>query len=101
MNYFFHPEAEKELNDSIAYYESCACGLGYDFSIEVHSTIKQICSIPRAWPVLFGEIRRCQTNRFPYGLLYIEEEVSIYIIAVMHLRRDPDYWQERIRQSLP
>ena len=97
MNYFFHPEAEVELNDAIEYYENCVSGLGYDFSIEVHSTIQQICSIPKSWPVLAGEIRRCQTNRFPFGVLYVEEEASIYIIAVMHLRRDPNYWQDRVK----
>lgn len=97
MNYFFHPEAEVELNDAMEYYESCAFGLGYDFSIEVHSTIRRICSLPKAWPTLVGEIKRCLTNRFPFGILYIEEGEAIYIVAVMHLRRAPDYWQERIK----
>ena len=97
MNYFFHPGAEAELENAIEYYENCAPGLGYDFSIEVHSVIKRICSYPKAWPRLVDDIRRCQTNRFPFGVLYIEENKSIQVIAVMHLRREPDYWQKRIK----
>ncbi len=96
MNYFFHPEAEAELEYAIDYYENCAFGLGYDFSIEIHSAVKRICSFPKAWPTLVDEVRRCQTNRFPFGVLYIEAKASIHIIAVMHLRRDPDCWQERL-----
>jgi len=30
MNYSFHPEAEKELNEAIDYYEGCKNGLGLD-----------------------------------------------------------------------
>jgi len=54
MNYFFHPEAAEELTEGVEYYENCAPGLGYDFSIEVHSAIKRICSFPKAWMRLEG-----------------------------------------------
>ncbi len=96
MNYTFHPEAETEFLNAIDYYEACEVGLGYDFSIEVYSTIENILSFPKAWPILEEEIRRCQTKRFPYGLVYTEEGNEILILAVMHLRRDPDYWKERL-----
>ena len=42
MKYAFHPEAEAEFLDAIGYYEECEPGLGYDFAIEVHSTIENI-----------------------------------------------------------
>ena len=32
MKYDFHPEAETEFLEAIAYYEKCAPGLGEDFS---------------------------------------------------------------------
>jgi hypothetical protein len=32
MTFDFHPEAETEFLEAIAYYESCAPGLGEDFS---------------------------------------------------------------------
>jgi len=38
-------------------------------------------------------IRRCLVHRFPYGIIYAIENDTIYIAAVMHLRREPGYWE--------
>ncbi len=97
MNYIFHPEAEAEFLNAVDYYEACKINLGYDFSIEVYSTIENIFSFPKAWPILENDIRRCQTRRFPYGIVYAQEGDEIVILAVMHLHRDPDYWKGRLK----
>lgn len=96
MRYSFHPEAEEELFEAIEYYEGCREGLGYDFVMEVYSSIDNIVDYPKAWPILEGDVRRCQTRRFPYGVIYTEEEGHILILAVMHLHRHPDYWKQRL-----
>ncbi|MFH1572412.1 MAG: type II toxin-antitoxin system RelE/ParE family toxin, partial [Acidobacteriota bacterium] len=80
---------------AIDYYEAREVGLGYDFALEVSSAIQRIVAHPRSWPVLDGDVRRCQTNRFPYGVLYAVEESQVLIVAVMHLRREPEYWKHR------
>ena len=95
MNPAFHPEAEAELNQAIDHYEEIEPGLGYDFAIEIYSTIQRSVIFPKAWPVVEGEIRRSLTRRFPYGILYTEEQAGIYIVAVMNLHRHPDYWKHR------
>ena len=95
MNFKFHPEAEIEFNVAIVYYERIETGLGYDFAIEVYNTIQRSVSFPKAWSVIDGEIRRSLVKRFPYGVLYSEENNGIYIVAVMHLHRFPDYWKHR------
>ena len=97
MRYAFHSEAEIEFLDAIDYYELCSSGLGYDFAIEVHSTLQNILSFPKAWPILGKDIRRCQLHRFPYGIIYSEHDDIIYILAVMHLHRRPTYWQDRLK----
>lgn len=71
--------------------------MGDDFSREVFSTIENILGFPKAWPIIENEIRRCQTQRFPYGLVYAKEGDEVIILAVMHLRRDPDYWKDRLK----
>jgi len=38
MTFDFHPEAETEFLEAIAYYESCLPGLGEYFSLEVNAT---------------------------------------------------------------
>lgn len=37
MTYFFHPDAELELNVSVDYYEECKKNLGSEFAYEVHT----------------------------------------------------------------
>ena len=95
MTFSFHPEAESEFHEDIDYYEGCELGLGYDFSIEVLATIQNIVNYPTAWPVIEEDVRRCLVNRFPYGVVYSLEQDEIFILAVMHLRRHPDYWKNR------
>jgi hypothetical protein len=96
MNFSFHPEAEKELNEAIDYYEDIEPGLGYDFALEVHSTIGRSVDFPKAWAVLDGDVRRSLVKRFPNGVLYSEEKDGIFIVALMHLHRRPGYWKPRI-----
>ena len=43
------------------------------------------------------QVRRCLTRRFPYGIIYQIVDHEILIIAVMHLKRRPMYWQNRIQ----
>jgi hypothetical protein len=96
MSFSFHPEAEKELNEAIDYYENIEPGLGYDFALEVYSTIGRSVDLPKAWAILEDNIRRSLVRRFPYGVLYSEEKDETFIVAVMNLHRKPGYWKQRI-----
>ena len=96
MKYSFHPEAEEEFLQAIDYYEDCKKGLGYEFSVEAHSAIQRAVTFPLAWQAIEGEIRRVLVNRFPYGVLYTVETEEIFIVAIMHLHREPFYWKKRI-----
>lgn len=93
--FFFHPAARKELRGAVAFYEGRAEGLGQEFLDAVEVTLRRICEMPAAWPKLSERVRRCQTRRFPYGILYREARDRIEIVAVMHLHRHPDTWKSR------
>ena len=95
MTFSFHPEAEAELSAAIEYYEDREAGLGYDFSLEVLASIRNILAHPTAWPVMEEGVRRCLVNRFPFGVLYSLEPTGVFVIAVMHLRRRPNHWKDR------
>ena len=96
MKYSFHPDAEAELINAIEYYEGYEKSLGYDFSLEVYLAIERAVSYPQAWPIIEPDIRRALVRRFHYGVLYSVESEEIFIVAVMHLHREPDYWKDRI-----
>ncbi len=89
MTFSFHPAAEAEFYDSVDFYEEIEPGLGYDFLVEVYSAVQRVIKFPEAWPVFEDKIRRCLLKRFPFGILYSLEGDKIYILAVMHLHREP------------
>jgi hypothetical protein len=47
--------------------------------------------------ILKGLFRRYLLQRFPYGLIYAVEGQTIFVVAVMHLKRKPGYWVSRGR----
>ncbi len=95
MHVVFNELARDELNDAIALYELEVKGLGVQFRQEIIDGIKRIFKHPKAWSVERGEIRRYILHKFPYKILYSIEKDHIYIIAIAHQHRRPDYWIER------
>lgn len=95
MSCSFHPEARREFEQAIDYYEDREPGLGLDFAAEVHNTIERIVDYPEAWSEVESGIRRCLVKRFPYGVLYAVHHGQIVVLAVMHLHRRPGYWRDR------
>lgn len=96
MKVIFHPEADREFLEAIDYYEQQQPGLGEDYYVQIMATTAQIANNPTVWPILEHDIRRCLVHRFPYGVLYSVDKETIYILAVMHLRRQPGYWKHRV-----
>ena len=99
MRFYFHPEAEAELDKAVEYYEQRQRGLGLEFVEEVYATITRIIQYPNAWSALSKNSRRCLVSRFPYGVIYQIKSHTLRIIAVAHLNRRPGYWKERLEQN--
>ena len=95
MKIRFLPPAERELRRAVRYYNIQRAGLGNEFRDEIRNTLKRIAQLPHAWNPLGGNFRRCQTQRFPYGVIYEPLPDEIIIIAIAHLHREPEYWYKR------
>jgi len=91
----FLSPAEWEMVQAARYYESKVPVLGSEFLSEVQRIVKGIGANPEAAPRVKGEIRRRILRRFPYAVLYQIDPDEIVILAVMHLRRHPNYWHGR------
>jgi hypothetical protein len=98
MIYSFHPDAEIEFKDAIEYYEGCQDRLGYEFALEVYETVNRVIANPSAWQLMNENMRRSLVNRFPFGIIYVIRNKEILILAVMHLHRKPNYWENRIEK---
>ena len=91
----YHPLADRELTDTAVFYHEQAAGLGADFLDEVRHAELLLTGYPLAGRALRGAIRRFPIRRFPYDLVYEPRTESVWVLAVAHQRRKPNYWAER------
>jgi hypothetical protein len=63
-----HPEARREFNDAIDYYERESPGLGLIFTNEVDAGFARIRQCPDAAPQITQRVRRLVLAKFPYSL---------------------------------
>ena len=98
MRFEFTAAAEVELDAAVEYYNQQRAGLGEEFIAEVRRAVEQVLGYPLAWQLIDPRdgIRRCRLNRFPYGLVYTIQGDIALALAVMHVRRKPEYWRERL-----
>ncbi len=95
MKIIFSKYAKLELEDAVSFYELHQPELGKRFKNEVKKATLRIAEYPTAWSTEKGEIRKCLLHKFPYKLIYSIESDHIFIIAVAHQYRKPNYWVER------
>ncbi len=95
MKVIFSKYARQELEDAESYYELEFAGLGKRFKDEIRKAANRIGEYPKAWSIERGDVRKCLLHKFPYKLLYSIEEDHIFVVAVAHLHRRPDYRIDR------
>ncbi|MEX2139672.1 MAG: type II toxin-antitoxin system RelE/ParE family toxin [Pirellulales bacterium] len=88
--------AEAEFEEAVAFYERRRAGLGGEFREAVMESIARI----RRHPQRFARYKRspyrsCLVKRFPYVIYFGETDDRIWVMAVAHGRRRPDYWRRR------
>lgn len=92
------PEAEDDLSDAALWYEDRRKGLGNDFLMAVEAKLEAIKRNPEQFPFKYKTIKRAFMKRFPYVIYFLVEESSIFILAVIHKKRNPKYHQSRTEE---
>ena len=92
----FHPDISQEVQASYSWYEKQANGLGDDFLNELETGYNAILEFPTTWPLFQFGFRRYLLSRFPYSIIYRQENNFLYVVAVMHNSRKPGYWLSRL-----
>ena len=91
-----HRSAEAEFLKSVRYYEDQQKGLGADFIEAFVEARDRLTADPET-----GQqtgISNCfslQLRRFPFRIVYKEVDDLIWIVAVAHASRRPEYWKNR------
>ncbi len=91
----FKPLAEIDVEEAFDWYERRRNGLGSDFLLSIEESIERCLRQPNMYPAVHRDIRRALIRRFPYGIFYIVAGEDLIVIAVLHVRRDPDQLQDR------
>ena len=93
----FSDPASAELSAAIRWYERRRDGLGAELFDAVVATIDLIQSHPEAGALRPGRLssRQFKVHRFPYKVVYRVREHDIYVVAIAHSSRRPDYWRDR------
>lgn len=92
----FHPDAEVEYVQAAEYYAAIDSNLGIRFYDEVERLINQVRRQPDRFFRFSVPARRALAHQFPYSLIYLNEPDRVWIVAVMHAKRRPGYWRERL-----
>ena len=90
-----HRLAERELNGAARRYEHQTSGLGAEFLDELQRSLESILRFPLAGTQIAEGVRRRLLSRFPFAVLYSIRPDAIRLLAVMHLKREPEYWVGR------
>jgi len=88
-------QALEELHDAIDYYEEKQNGLGLKLKEEIETHVNWILQNPEAPRERAKCYRRVNLKIFPYYISYTLKNRTIWILAISHGYREPQYWIER------
>jgi toxin ParE1/3/4 len=91
-----HPQADAEFLLAQQRYTDASPLLGRRFYDEITSVFRRIIEHPLRYKQFDPPARRLFANGFPYAVIYVAKPEATWIIDVMHVRREPGYWKERM-----
>jgi len=92
----FKPEVYDDIKIAYDWYEEQRIGLGEDFLLTLEASYAQISRMPKAYQAIYGTVRRKLTSRFPYGIFFVIKDTQLIILAIMHTKRNPSDWTDRV-----
>jgi plasmid stabilization system protein ParE len=81
-----------DLVEASEWYDDEEPGLGKSLEREALATVHKVMQTPLAYRVVRGSIRRAMLNRFPYALIYEITDEYVFIIGLVHGKRNFDRW---------
>jgi toxin ParE2 len=78
------------------YSKPLVSGAAERFVQAVDAAIAQIRGDPERFREIEPGVRSCRVQKFPYSILYTRDDQGLFVLALKHDRRDPDYWRYRV-----
>ena len=104
MTLRLHRLAEAEIREAATWYARQGEGLGRRFLSAVRESLKALESHTQQFAKLETvaddlPYRRVLLRGFPYLIVFEVVSDEVFVYAVAHASRRPDYWRRRKRQS--
>ena len=96
----FEPEARVEFVKAKDRYRRESPQKARAFDAAMRECLNQIEIHPDGFQSIYRSgVRRIRFTDFPFNLIYFIDPDAIFILAVAHNARDPEYWLHRIPEE--
>jgi|ERR1700728_1208641 len=93
----YHQGAATDVKSAVAWYRGRSPKAAADFVEELDRAVHTIGEAPERWPIGKNNTRRFLLWRFPFSIIYSQQDSRIIIWAVAHSSRRPEYWARRVK----
>lgn len=93
------PKAALDILAATRWYDGQRLGLGDEFLADLSLSLQQICDSPASYARVLHTTRRALLARFPYAIYFRVRPQAVDVIALIHMRRHPRWWQAREASS--
>ena len=90
------PEATKETDDAVTWYEDKEPGLGLHFLHDLDVLYAAIARQPEMFQRVRSGFRRALMRKFPYAVFFEFNEELAIVHSVFHCSRNPAVWRSRL-----
>lgn len=97
MRVALHSEADDEFAGAVRYYSQISPELGVRFYQEIERLLREAAADPERFRKFDPPARRHFSRDFPYAIIFLEQPDCIWVGAVMHMKRVPGYWHNRLQ----
>ena len=95
MNVLVSDDAERDILDGIAFYDANGPDVGNYFNVSILADLQALS--------VFGGIHSTRlgyhcmpAKRFPFAIYYTVSDSTVYVVAILDERRDPDWIARRL-----
>lgn len=97
MTFEFLAPAQDEFEEAFDWYQARSARAAEGFRSRLTQAIEMALLRPTSAGFLVGRrVRKIQLKPYSYGLFYFVHDRVLYVVAVAHHRRRPNYWRRRV-----
>ena len=89
------PLAEIDLHEAVKWYVLENEELAETFLLEFRDAVMAVSRSPQGFQKRYKSIRAFAMKRYPYNIYYILDKETMYVVAVLHHKRNPKLWKGR------